>query len=191
MWGFSIGNKHYQAAFDLESHADLAIQKTILETGLQLFEEIHGYRARFFVPPNGMLNNSLNETLNQEGIKYIGISKIQKEPQGDNVYKKKYHWLGQKNKFGQTYLTRNAFFEPNQPGTDWVSSCLRDIDSAFSWRKPAVISTHRTNFIGSLDANNRDCSLKHLECLLKKIIAKWPEAEFISSGELGDLINES
>lgn len=191
LWGFSIGNKHYQAAFDLERHTDLAFQKTSLKTGLQLFKEIHGYKARFFVPPNGMFNNSLNETLSQQGIEFIGISKIQKEPQGDNVYKKKYHWLGQKNEFGQRYLTRNAFFEPNQPGTDWVSSCLRDIESAFSWGKPAVISTHRTNFIGSLDANNRDNSLKLLEILLKKIIAKWPEAEFASSVELGDLINES
>jgi len=65
---------------------------------------------------------------------------------------------------------------------------MSDIDIAFRWKKPAVISSHRVNYIGRLRPENRTNGLKKLEALLQSIIAKWPDVEFMTSVELGDLI---
>jgi hypothetical protein len=85
-------------------------------------------------------------------------------------------------------MSRNCFFEPSLEGVDWVTSCLKDIERAFRWKKPAVISSHRVNFIGGLNPKNRETSLIEFKKLLNAIVVNWPEVEFKSSAELGDLI---
>jgi hypothetical protein len=192
-WGFTNKHPHdlsFQAAFDLEKKEDLKIQSEIIESGLKLFKDTFGYKARFFVPPNGPFNNSLEKVAAQNGIEYMSASKIQLEVLGEGKFQKKYHWLGQKNESGQHYITRNCFFEPSQEGKDWVTSCLSDIEVAFRWKKPAVISSHRVNYIGRLRPENRIKGLKSLELLLKSILVKWPDVEFKTSVELGDLITK-
>ena len=190
-WGFANKNQYlidYQAAFDLEFYNDIKSQSKIIYEGLILFEKIHGYKADFFVPPNGPFNNNLEEISANCGVKYISAAKIQKEPFGKGKYRTKFHWLGQINRFGQKYITRNCFFEPSDLSKDWVNSCLSDIEIAFRYNKPAIISSHRVNYIGTLNEKNRKSGNKQLVSLLKKIILKWPQVEFISSSELGDLI---
>ena len=178
----------YQAAFDLEFLADLKIQQEVIESGLDLFETLFGYKASYFVPPNGPFNNTLEDILAEKGIKYMFASKIQKEVLGNGNTRNRYYWLGKKNKHGQHYMARNCFFEPSLKGKDWVDSCMEDINRAFRWKKPAVISSHRVNFIGSLNPENRDNGLINLEKLLKAILAKWPDVEFKTSAELGEII---
>ncbi|WP_375585622.1 hypothetical protein [Cyclobacterium xiamenense] len=191
-WGFLVNTPYqisYQASFDLERREDLDTHRETLESGLRLFESIHGYPPSVLVPPNGPFPLELEETSAKMGIKYIGASKIQVEPLGQGKHRKRLHWLGQKNRFQQRYLTRNVFFEPNAPGGDWVRSCLNEIDHAFLWRKPAVISSHRTNYMGSLDEDNRKNCLKKLSELLTAVLKKWPDVEFITSTELGRLLD--
>ena len=92
--------------------------------------------------------------------------------------------MGQKNKFGQYYLVRNAFFEPSlEPGKDWVADCLKRINIAFRWSKPAIIA-HRLNFIGAIHEENRTKNLELLKRLLLEIVKLWPDVEFKSSDEL-------
>ena len=192
-WGYANENLlgiDYQAAFDLEFKEDIMDQKKVIEEGLNLFEEIHGYKADFFVPPNGPYNNQLDKTAADGGIKYMSGSKIQKEPQGQGQQKTKFHWLGQTNIHGQKYITRNCFFEPSDHSKDWVESCLADITLAFKYKKPAVISTHRVNFTGSLGSLNRDDGNKKLAVLLKKITNNWPNVEFLTSSGLGKEIHK-
>jgi hypothetical protein len=191
VWGFN--NKHpfglnYQAAFDLEIVSDLQIQEEVINSGLSLFENLFGYKANYFVPPNGPFNNSLEKIAAAAGIKYLSASKIQHEVLGQGKTKRKLHYLGQKNKHGQLYITRNCFFEPSQLGKSSVASCLNDIEIAFKWKKPAIISSHRVNFIGGLDLENRKKGLNELNELLKSILIKWPNVEFMTSSELGNLM---
>jgi hypothetical protein len=190
-WGYANKNKYnidYQAAFDVELATDIVCQEMVIKEGLLLFEQIHGYKANFFVPPNGPFNNSLEKVAADGGVKFMSASKIQNEPQGEGIQKLRLHWLGQKNKYGQRYITRNCFFEPSNKSKDWVDSCLVDIENAFRWSKPAVISSHRVNYIGGLVEKNRTDGLQQLEILLKKVQKRWPNVEFISSSELGDVI---
>jgi hypothetical protein len=194
MWGYK--NNHpfgitYQAAFDLEDISDLTIQEEAISSGLKLFEDLFGYTAAFFVPPNGPFNNSLEKIAAKGGIKFMSTSKMQNEALGQGKTRKKFHYLGQKNKHNQIYITRNCFFEPSSVGKDWVDSCLTEIEMAFSWKKPAVISSHRVNYIGCLNESNRNKSLIELGKLLLDIVNKWPDVEFMTSSELGELIKNT
>lgn len=188
--GVKLGN--YQAAFDIDTLADIKYQKEVLKTGLDLFGKLYGFRAKFFIPTNGPFNNQLEPVAKSLGIDYLGTAKIQMEPLGDGQYKKHFRYLGKKNNEGLTYMTRNAFFEPNSwehpRSKDWVNDCLKEIEIAFRWHKPATISSHRTNYIGWLKPENRANGLRKLDELLDRMLKRWSDIEFMTSGELGDLI---
>ena len=184
----------FQAAFDIDTVADLPYQKEVIKTGLDLFEQLYGYRAKYFVPTNGPFNNSLEKDLYDAGIKYINTGKKQREPLGNGQYRINTRYLGSRNQYGQLYLTRNCFFEPSANGDEspadwnWVDSCLKEIEIAFRWHKPATISSHRVNYIGYLHPENRENGLRQLAELLTRMLKRWPDIEFMTSAELGDLI---
>ena len=194
LWGFNNKHKYgitYQAAFDIENIDQLPYQKEIIKDGLNLFEKLFGYRASYFVPPNGPFNNQLEAVAASEGIRFMFAPKIQYEPLGEGKIKKRFHYPGQQNRHGQYYLSRNCFFEQSEPGKDWVDGCLNDINIAFRFHKPAVISSHRVNYIGALDPANRTRGLQQLKVLLGTILKTWPDVEFLSSVELGELMVQS
>ncbi len=180
----------YMDALDFESSAELELQKSILVEGLNLFNQIWGFNSNSFIAPCYIWHNDLEETLAIHNVKYLQGLVIQLQPKegSDYKYKKRNHYQGQKNKFGQRYFIRNAFFEPTiSPNFDWESDCLKRIEIAFAWEKPAIISTHRLNFIGSLNPKNREYNLKRFHNLLKQITIKWPDVQFMSTDQLGQL----
>lgn len=185
---------NFQAAFDIDTTYDLRYLKNVLSTGLSLFEQLYGYKAKYFIPTNGWFNNTLEADLNKLGIKYINTAKKQREPLGNGQYKVNTRYIGDKNQFGQIYLTRNCFFEPAAKGFevsknyDWIENCLAEIEMAFRWHKPATISSHRVNYIGYLHPENRESGLTQLSELLSRMLKRWPDIEFMTSSELGDLI---
>ena len=187
----------FQAAFDIDTVADLPYQKDVIKTGLDLFEQLYGYRSKYFVPTNGPFNNSLEKDLFDVGIRYINTGKKQREPLGEGQYRINTRYLGTKNQYGQIYLTRNCFFEPAATGFevpanyDWINYCLKEIEIAFRWHKPATISSHRVNYIGYLHPENRENSLRQLSELFSRMLKRWPDIEFMTSSELGDLIVEN
>lgn len=190
-WGYNNKHPHglrYQAAFDLEFEEDLVEQANIIRSGLVLFEELFGYKADFFVPPNGPYNNTLDAAAASSGIKFISSSKMQREVLGEGRTRRRLHYMGQRNEHGLCYITRNCVFEPNISGKDWVDSCLNDVQVAFRWNKPAIISSHRVNYIGALDPSNRVNGLMQLDQLLSKIKKQWPDVEFMTSSQVGELI---
>ena len=54
-----------------------------------------------------------------------------------------------------------------------------------------MISAHRLNFIGYINPGNRDRNLKLFRKLMKEMLKKWPDIEFMTSDELGDLMKSS
>jgi hypothetical protein len=187
------GDYNFMEVLDYNTPGDLSIMKTSIVEGLYLFEKIFGFSSRSFIPPCYTWSNGIEETLNENGVKYIQGILFQKVPTGSfGSYKKKIHFIGSRNIFGQYFLIRNAFFEPSlSKVTDPVGECLQRIGIAFRWHKPVIISTHRINFVGSLDEKNRRDNLKSFNELLKRIIKLWPDVEFMTSDQLGALIAES
>jgi len=193
LWGITTAadprvGLEFQAAFDFLDPGDLEFHREAIGSGLRLFEELFGYRASYFVPPNGRYSSALEPLCAAEGIRYLSVSKIDSEPMGQGREQRKIRWMGKQSRAGLTYLTRNCFFEPSLPGENWVDRCLYEISSAFRWNKPALISSHRVNYIGTLYPENRSNGLKQLGTLLKQIINRWPQAAFVTSAELGEII---
>jgi hypothetical protein len=106
-------------------------------------------------------------------------------------YKKAFIYTGKVNKGGIKSVVRNVVFEPTEDrGIDWVAFAMIQIEAAFRWNRPAIISSHRVNFCGLIEEKNRETGLNALRQLLKKIREKWPDVEFIGAGDLGKLIGE-
>ncbi|TLX75666.1 hypothetical protein E9993_08895 [Labilibacter sediminis] len=193
LWSFvpdkkKLANTYFQQAFALKDIAEIEEQREILKTGLDLFVQFFGYRATYFVPPNGVLNNALNSTLVKNGIKLRSTTKIQKEPVGEGTFKKRLHYLGQKDRNGLTYIIRNCTFEPSNTKIDWVDNCLKEIEASFKWNKPAIIGSHRVNYIGAISKDNRSNGLNQLNELLTRTLKAWPDVEFMTTAQLGDLM---
>lgn len=184
------GDYNFMEVLDYNTPSDLFKMKESLAEGLDIFEDIFGYRSKSFIPPCYTWNSDVEKVLYEGGVKYIQGLVVQSIPTGSfGNYKKKYHFLGKRNALGQYFLIRNAFFEPSlNEIPDPVEECLNRIKIAFRWNKPAIISSHRINYMGELDVSNREKNLKLFDELLRKMIKRWPEVEFMTSDGLGELI---
>ena len=182
----------YMDAFNYFGSEFDELLENIVADAHSLFYNILGYESDSFVASCYVWNDSLEKILNKYNIKYIQGIHSQFVP-ADNRYgsfDKRGHIIGKKNKYDQLYLVRNCKFEPALMETgDAADLCLKQIENSFRWRKPAVICTHRLNYIGYIDESNRNKNIRLLKLLLNKILKQWPDAEFITSAELGMIIN--
>lgn len=170
---------------------DLYDYQNNLKEAQEIFQDVWGFKSESFIAPCYVWHPDLEKVLAKEGIKYIQGSRVQKIPIDDTSFKidKKYHYTGQKNKYGQIYLVRNCFFEPSEYGrTNIIKNTLKEIKLSFLYKKPAIISSHRVNYMGSLNPRNRRENLNLLQNLLNSIVKYWPDVEFMSSDQLGNLI---
>jgi hypothetical protein len=178
------------SAFYPKSTNELHEIENIIKDGLSIFKNIFGYTSESFTGTGYIWNSSLEKMLADEGVIFLKGLVVQREPIiGTDRFKKRYHFTGQTNKEKQVHLVRNAFFEPGiVENYDWISDCLNRIDLAFRTGKPAILTTHRINFIGFIDEKYRNKNLKLFENLLTMITQKYKDVEFMSSSSLGNLI---
>jgi len=180
----------YLGAFDPDYSSEIPTLEKIIETGAEIFKVNCGYPPKHFIAPNKESPKILDATLNKVGVKYLTLSKLRRYPLGDKRYKREYNWLGRQNNLGQIIITRNCSFEPSESAhKDWVDSCLSEIKNAFTWRKPAIISSHRVNYVGFINKKNALRGLRELNKLMSEIVIKFPEIEFMTSTELGYLMS--
>jgi hypothetical protein len=180
----------YLGAFYPDHLFDIPLLENIIKSGVEMFKVNCGYYPTHFIAPNRESAKPLDRTLSQVGIKYLTMSKLRQYPTSKGNFKSEYNWLGRKNKYGQIILTRNCHFEPSDKSkNNWINSCLGEVNIAFFWNKPAIISSHRVNYIGSINKNNATNGLNELDQLLSAIKNKWPEVEFMTSSELGFLMS--
>jgi hypothetical protein len=166
--------------------------KKIIVDGLDAFEQVFGYRASHFMSPKACEHPVLHKTLSKHGIQYIDTPMIKREHQGEGKYKRVFNYTGKQNDLGQTFMVRNVVFEPTDDrGVDWVSYAMKQIEAAFRWNRPAIISSHRVNFCGHIDPKNREKGLKALQELLNRITKRWPEVEFMAANKLGELVSSN
>ena len=185
---YEVGNK-YVESLNYTSQADKKDKLKIILEGLELFEKLLGYKSATFIPPNYIWSHDFDEAVALKGVKFFqGVSKM-REPDIKGGFKYFKTQTGRKNDYNQFYLTRNCGFEPMRDSIpDHTSHCLLGIESAFRWNKPAIVNTHRVNYIGSIFQENADHSLKLLNKLLGSILKRWPDVEFLTSVELGEVI---
>jgi hypothetical protein len=179
----------YMAAFDWSKKDETELQKEIIADGLNQFHNLFGFHSLSFVASQSIWSDDINPTLAENGVRMqVGQ---QLYPQGDNKTRLINKVWGTKNSAGQIHWRRNCTFEPSRnQDYDWVNRCLQEIEIAFRWGKPAVINSHRVNFIGSIFPENREKSLRKLKTLLKEVQKKWPVVEFVDTETLGKIMLE-
>jgi hypothetical protein len=164
----------------------------IIKEGIELFNDIWGFNSKSFIAPCYTWNSNIEPLLKNGGVQYIQGSHVQivSAKEISSKIERKYHYTGQRNKLNQIYLVRNVSFEPTENGSNFnLNKTLKDIEISFKYKKPAIISTHRVNYIGSINNKNREDNLLLLTKLLNEIVRKWPMVEFMSSDELGEEIS--
>lgn len=167
-----------------EEHKDL---EAIHRDGLKIFKEIFGMPSVTFMAQGSVWGDHILPMLKEEGVQLVSGQQTIPIPGGK--YKTVNKNWGTKNKHDQIHWRRNCMFEPaRDQNLDWVGKCLAEIEIAFRWGKPAVISSHRENFTGSIFEENRAQSLEKLEGLLKTVQKKWPDVKFISSAQLAEIM---
>jgi len=180
-----VQDYNYMAAFEYDNEDHMKEIEEITKEGLSMFNEVFGFRSKSFVASCSIQGEHIDSLLKEEGIDFHQCGQ-QYRPLGNRKYKLINKYWGQSNKFGQIYWRRNCTFEPSRnPDFDWVDSCLAEMKIAFNWGKPAVINSHRVNFIGGINPINRSRGLKELRSLIKKLLTVFPDTEFMTSDQLG------
>ncbi|MFZ4797011.1 MAG: hypothetical protein ACOYMA_05920 [Bacteroidia bacterium] len=198
MYDLSEGNQittdSYMDTLNFEHEAELEFQKRSIVEGLDLFEKLFGYRSATFIAPCYIWDSKLNSFLSENGVKALQGGWFQLKPTvgSKHVFKKEFHYTGERNKFKQWYLVRNLSFEPSiNPNGNSVKEVIQRMEFLFRIKKPVIISSHRLNFIGFIDKNNRDKNLRLFADLLRRIVKRWPDVEFVSSDKLVNIIENN
>lgn len=182
----------YMKSMDFSTDREKSEIQKRLADGLDLFEEVFGFRSESFIATAYTWHSDHEYMLAEKGVRYLQGIPVQLQPsrsENNSSIKRIMHFTGQKNRNRQIYLVRNAHFEPSvHTHINYVDDCLRRINIAFRWGKPAIISAHRLNFIGHIIEENREKNLHEFHLLLTKMVRRWPELEFMTSNQLGNLI---
>lgn len=183
----------YMGALNSGLSEDISAFNEINKQGLQMFYDVFGYKSQSYIPTTYTWHPDIELPLYDFGVRYLQGLPHQRVPIDDNrkFGFKKNNFQGTTSLSNLIYLNRNAFFEPSLiRNRDWVGSCLKRIRLAFLFKRPAIISMHRLNFIGSLVPENRDNNLKSFELLIQSIIKYFPRVEFLNSVELGQVMEK-
>ena len=173
----------YNIATDYES----GFVKNAIKEGMGLFVGLFGFTSLSTIAPSYTWDDYVERSALDEGVKVIQGEYRQKHSKACGN-SQTWHYMGECNVLGQVYLTRNCYFEPTQSKKMDGAGCLRQIAKQFSAGRPAVVSCHRLNFIGDLVESNRTENLRDFGWMLRQIIKRWPDVEFMSSDEFGRIL---
>lgn len=197
-WGIRYKSRNFtrrenlQAALDsYHLEGERAFQSQWIRDSAKMFESYFGFKSESFIPPAYIWHNFICETLLQNDIRAIQGIKLHYHPnKSKSLYRRIPRYTGQK-KGNIISLVRNVFFEPTLlPNENWEDKTLSGIENAFNNNQPAVLGSHRINFIGSLEQANRTENNRTLRIILTRALKKWPDMEFMSSSELLELIQK-
>ncbi|GAA4080515.1 hypothetical protein GCM10022389_28290 [Flavobacterium cheonanense] len=187
LYKYSDRTKMYLSAFEYFNEKEKIEIEQVTKEGLKLFEETFGFKSKSFMASQSIRGEHLDKVLSENGVLYHQGGQ-QLIPTNNSLKIKNRYW-GDTNSYNMMYWRRNCNFEPSKnQNNDSVSDTLKEIEIAFRWGKPAVISSHRVNFSGSIFPENREKSLAKLKILLTSILKKWPDVEFLTSDDLGDVM---
>ena len=159
--------------------------------GIEYFHKQFGFRPLSTVAPNLTWTDETERLWARHGIRYIqgGILQHMVTARG---HRRIARYLGERSEHGAVYLVRNCSFERSASEKDDVwQRCFSQINRAFYLKTPAIVSSHRVNFMGSIVESNRKRGLAQLDQLLSAVQARWPDVNFLSSAELGYMIENN
>jgi len=169
--------------FDKDRHK--AFLHNSITEGVKLFEQLFGYTPAAFMPSNSVFHPDFEDTVLQSGIPFLVVAHKNPTPGVNGALTFTNFTFRQKLQKGKlNFYIRNCAFEPTDKAYAGVDGTIRQMAAAFRWNKPAIISTHRVNFAGGLQKDNREKGLSELKKLLQAIVKRWPDAEFKSTANM-------
>lgn len=178
----------FRAEFFFTSEDQKTYLVNAVREGIKIFNEIFGFSPRVFVPSNNLFHPDFDRVVADEGVRFLYVSHRMPYPVSGGRLRYRYFITNFHGPGELRYYTRNCAFEPTDKSYRGTDLTIKQIEAAFRWKKPAFISTHRANFVSGIDPANRDKGLKELKILLKEIKKRWPDSEFMSSGEALSLL---
>lgn len=166
--------------------ADVTSSLSRLGKASEQFALVFHRKSLCFTPSCGVLDPSSLPSLAAMGFSAIKITdSFYRSFDGKGFHKHPIRSLKKLTPHSSSrFLVRNCTFEPIFFDKKALEFCLRDIVYAFKHGKPAIISTHRMNYVSGFDKNAYQNRL-HLLCeLLLEIMKRYPDVQFMSTDEL-------
>jgi hypothetical protein len=187
----SGGRRNFMAALNYKDFSETVAHLNLLSEGQILFNTMFGFPSSTFIAPAYYWHPKHEDGLYELGVRGMQGLPFQMVPQSDKPNSARKFRITRKPKKGKmTQLIRNVIFEPSQlEVSDLVGNCLSRIGESFKFGKPAIISSHRVNFMGYMEEKNRNQNLQTLSTILYRAKKSWPDIEFVSSDELIQIIN--
>lgn len=189
---FGIDNtsrqKNFLAAFEYHSKADKIIIEKRTEEGLKEFKNLFGIESKSFCPSQSVYGDHIFPVLKDNGV--LSIQAGQQLLPKDMMLEKINHKWGDKTSNGLIFWRRNCTFEPYKSKSfDHVDECLKHVEIAFRWGKPAVINSHRINYTSRLRSELRDRTYTDLNEMFRIMLKRWPDIEFVNSAQLAEIMH--
>lgn len=147
-----------------------------------LFTRVFGARPRVAVPPTFLWNETVEAAWAAEGIEVVSTPGLRSScrnaaglPDCDSP---PLHNL--QSDRGVRYVVRDDYFEPER-GHRAEDALWRLLDK-WSCRRPCLLETHRSHFLGTTDDTGR--ALAEIERLLSAALTRLPDLRFMSTAEL-------
>ncbi len=147
------------------------------------FKKQFGFYSKSLIPPTYILDKQVLKKFRD-----CGIMLIQSSNRLTSSAKKRYKFPYFRKMKGMYWSIRNARLDPHTDYNFNHEQCLHSIDKAFGNNSPAVIDFHRVNFAGRYAPDYRSRTMTELKLLLNNIREKWPEAKFIHTQKLNDIL---
>jgi hypothetical protein len=153
------------------------------------FKAVFGTAPRVAVPPTFIWNKSVETAWSEGGIDVVVTPGARYESRdaagrpsaaGEAIYN------GQVSDAGAVYMVRNSYFEPSLGHTAEIA--ITALDSKTRLGRPALLETHRFNFLGSEDKKTH--SMEELKRFLQQALDKYPTLAFLSTGQLADILRD-
>lgn len=154
-----------------------------LEKSITEFINTFGFISKSIIPPTFILDKEAIKLFRKNKLELIQSSNRLKTSSNTKHY---FPYL-QKRK-GMYWSIRNARLDPHDSYGYYHEQCLKAIDTAFENKLPAVIDFHRVNFAGRFASQYRDRTIKELDLLFSGIQKNWPEAKFIHTEKLNEIL---
>jgi len=194
-WAF----EHYMIGVDSNKYNNLDVYNITntnikiednISTACNNFKNIFNKQPQSFVASCYISNKNVESALKRNNINFIQTMHTPSVCKRNAKLKPRLVFMGQRSKYNQIYTTRNVFFETskdyllNKTPEEAALKAFNEIKSIFKQKSPAVICSHRVNYVSSIDNENAKFGNEALSILLKLLTDNYNDIEFMSSTQL-------
>ena len=159
-----------------------------------LFEATFGFSSKSFIASCYVWDGEVERILRALGISQIQSGRFQRAPRRDGSLARRLRSMGSTTRCGQVLTVRNCNFETARWKDEGLSRAeivergVREVEEAFALRHPAVVCSHRVNYVSAVSPENAELGRGCLAEMLERVTEAHPDVRFLFSDELGDEI---